>query len=120
MERVERRDGIFHYHRSDDGDGFVSTGRARIDGHPCYYVRASHAGMPNYQDVIGAVEDLLDHGATDRLSTVAPVPVPCPLLCDADVPEPPFQGRRGVDLDANDLRDVYDEVGGFMFPLPVF
>jgi pimeloyl-ACP methyl ester carboxylesterase len=118
-ERLEIRSGIFHYHRSDNGDGFVATSSARLEGVPCYYARSTHVGMPNHNAVIGAVEDLLARGATDRLSQEAPPPAPCPPFTDADVPEPPFQGRRRFEIGAGDLRAAIDELAGFMTPMPL-
>ena len=76
--------------------------------------------MPNHNAVIDAVEDLLARGATDRLPREPSSPVPCPPFTDADVPEPPFQGRRGHGISAGDLRAAIAELAGFVAPMPFF
>jgi hypothetical protein len=118
-QRVELRDGVFHYHRSHQGDGFVAADRATFEGHPRYFVRCAHIGMPNHEDVIGAVEDILATGSTDRLSSEPPKASPASVLAEDEVVEPPFQGRRGNQLTLADLRDGFDELAGFLAPGPV-
>ncbi len=119
VQSLELRDGIFHYHRSDDGDGWVSTSQARLDGFPCYYLPCAHIGMPNHADVIAAVEDLLAHGTTERLARVPPPPALLAPKSDDDVPELPFGDRRGRRLEASDLRSALDELAGFVMAMPV-
>jgi pimeloyl-ACP methyl ester carboxylesterase len=116
VQSVELRDGLFHYNRSTDGDGFVTTQSAALDGYPCYYVDCAHVGMPNHAGVIGAVEDLLERGATDRLSPQRPPSSPCPPLSDVDVVEPPFEGRRGSELSVQDLREFFAQFAGSITP----
>jgi len=118
-ERVEIREGAFLYHRSDDGDGLVSTSSARLPGYPCYYARSAHIGMPNHNAVVGAVEDLLARGTTDRLPRDPPPWASCPPFTDAEVPEPPFHGRRGNEISRGDVRAALDELAGFVIPMPV-
>jgi pimeloyl-ACP methyl ester carboxylesterase len=119
IQRVEVRDGLIHYLRSNDGDGFVTTGRAPLVGHPCYWVRASHVGMPNHEEVIPAVEDILSTGSTDRLPDSPPDSAPLSVFCAADVHEPPFQGRSGDDLTPDDIRQALDELAGSFSGLPI-
>ncbi len=119
-ERVSICDGAFHYDRSDAGDGFVSTSSARLDGYPCYHAPSAHIGMPNHNAVIGAVEDILARGTTDRLSQEAPPGTPCSPFTEADRPEPPFQGRRANEITASDVRAALDELAGFAIPMPMF
>ncbi len=54
--RVVPHGSGFEYVQSDGGDGWVSTGRARLEGRPCHYVECGHLAMPNHNDVIEAVD----------------------------------------------------------------
>jgi hypothetical protein len=65
------------------------------------------------------VEDILATGATARLPTALPASGPYAPFSDADVPEPPFQGRRGPDITLDDLRAAIDEGAGFFFATPI-
>jgi hypothetical protein len=116
VARVERDGGRFRYHLSNEGDGFVTPARAALDGHPVYYVRAAHIGMPNHPAVIDAVRDLLDRGATERLERALPPFQPGPSFSDDDPVEPPFGGRRGEEITPSDLRALWDQVLGFVLP----
>lgn len=119
VERVERDGDGFRYHLSDDGDGFVPTPRARLEGQPSYHVRSAHTGMANHPEVIEAVLDLLRTGTTDRLSRTPPARTERPSFGDADVPDPPFDGRRGLEVDLADVRAAFDEVLGVIAPILV-
>ena len=118
-EHVSIRDGAFRYDRSDAGDGFVSTSSARLDGYPCYHAHSAHIGMPNHSAVIGAVEDILAYGTTDRLSQRAPPWAACPPFTDTERAESPFQGRRGNEISVSDVRAALDELAGFVVPMPI-
>lgn len=118
-QRAEVRDDVFHYHRSDAGDGLVATDRATLEGHPRYYARCAHIGMANHDDVIAAVEDILETGRTGRLPTAPPAASVAAMLREDEVVEPPFDGLRGDQLDLSDLRDGFNELAGFFAPGPV-
>ena len=120
VDHIERRDGVFHYARSRCGDGWVPWSAAELDGYPCYHARAGHLSMPNHEDVIGAVEDLLARGATTRLP-LGPPPAPerCSPLSDDAPPSPPFGGRRGPELGDDDIREALRHVLGLVAPLPI-
>jgi hypothetical protein len=117
LERIELAGTGFRYHSYDGGDGMVATSRARLEGFPCYFTRCPHIGMPNHLDVIAAVEDILDHGSTERLATEPPAPSPFSLVSDDDAFEPPFGGRRGPQLTAADLRNFFEELAGIIAPV---
>jgi hypothetical protein len=116
VTHVEREGGRFRYHVSDEGDGIVTPDRAALDGHPVYYARAAHIGMPNHPTVIDAVRDLLDRGATERLERTPPPSQPGPSFTDDDPVQPFFGGRRGDEITLSDLRALADEVLGFVLP----
>jgi pimeloyl-ACP methyl ester carboxylesterase len=117
-EYVEIRDDALHYRRSSGGDGFVAASSAQLEGYPCYHVHSAHVGMPNHNVVIGAVEDILARGTTDRLSQIAPPSAPRPPFTERDVTEPPFQGRRSSEISAGDVRAALEELAGFVLPMP--
>jgi hypothetical protein len=124
VERVMLQGGLFRYHTSNKGDGFVTIDRAALDGHPVYYVRATHIGIANHSPVIEAVYDLLENGTTDRLERTppanmgAPTPMPSSWFDEGDPVEPPFGGHRGGEVTRADLHALLDEVLGFVHPVP--
>ncbi len=54
------------------GDGTVPLRFALVEGMPTYFVEESHGQLANHATVARAVADILDHGATEALSTVPP------------------------------------------------
>jgi hypothetical protein len=117
VERVTLEGGLFRYHTAKNGDGFVTTERAALDGHPMYYVQAAHIGVANHGPVIDAVYDLLESGHTDKLEQTAPAAAPASPIDEGDPVEPPFGGRRGEEVSLADLRALADEILGFVLPV---
>jgi hypothetical protein len=113
VQRADVHNGDLRYFRSDAGDGFVPLDRAGFADLPCYYAPSAHLGMPNHDDIIAAVGDLLRTGRTGALSTAPPASGP--LVPDVP-PAPPFGGRRGSALTDADLREAFDEFAGFCNP----
>jgi pimeloyl-ACP methyl ester carboxylesterase len=118
VERADVDGGVFVYHRSDGGDGFVTTSRARLEGHPCYHVAAPHINMTNHPGAIQAVVDILERGDTDALPSQPPAVTSLSSIRDDDVREPPFGGRKGAEIPLSDLRAMFDEALGFAAPAP--
>jgi pimeloyl-ACP methyl ester carboxylesterase len=112
IDHVEARGGVFRYQGSTGGDGWVPARFAVLDDAPRYFVHASHLGMTNHGAVIDAVEDLLAGDATGRLPASAPPGTPVPDQSDADLPLPPFGGRKGSGLTAADLEALIEQLRG--------
>jgi hypothetical protein len=74
------------------------------------FAAAPHLLLPANEEVIGAVIDLLAHGATARLAATAPVPEVAPD--DADDVKPPmiFGGRAGLAVTRRDIEAALDQV----------
>jgi hypothetical protein len=107
VDRVVRGGGGFEYLQTDGGDGWVPVRLATLDGYPTYYARCEHIGMPNDDAIIGAVEDLLARGATDRLPQALPEPPrDLPSSSDDTVLAPLFGGRLGTEIADGDIITV--------------
>ncbi|MBC7791645.1 MAG: CHAT domain-containing protein [Anaerolineae bacterium] len=55
-----------------DGDGRVPHALGKLKGVTTYYVDELHGDLPSNQQVLAALEELLEHGATSRLGTAMP------------------------------------------------
>jgi len=94
----------FEYLQSDGGDGLVPASLAALNGYPSYFVPSGHIMMPNYQDVVDAVESLLDRGECDLPRVMPPVKR---LASSSDEAPFPLLGRAGHDVT---LADLYDAI----------
>jgi len=65
--------GQFDYVTTYDGDGRVPHALGLLKGVPAYYVEESHGDLPGNEDVLKAVEDLLQRGSTSQLPDQPPV-----------------------------------------------
>ncbi|MBI1356952.1 MAG: CHAT domain-containing protein [Acidobacteria bacterium] len=54
------------------GDGTVPHAFGLLPGTPTYYVEAEHGGLPEDKTVLGAIDELLEIGKTDKLSSRLP------------------------------------------------
>src|SRR5262249_16817281 len=108
--------GLFRYHTAKNGDGFVTTERAALDGHPMYYVQAAHIGVANHGPVVDAVYELLENGHTNKLEQTPPVVAPSSPIDDGAPVEPPSGGRGGQEVCVGDVQALADEILGFVLP----
>ncbi|SMF55530.1 V8-like Glu-specific endopeptidase [Azospirillum oryzae] len=69
IQHASVKDGVIVYDRSRDGDGTVPRELAEFANVPRFYFEGAHGWLCNQLPVIGAVADLIKHGATDRLPT---------------------------------------------------
>ena len=61
--------GDFEYSLSYDGDGRVPHALGLLPGVPVYYVDEVHGDLARNEEVLRAVDELLETGSTDELST---------------------------------------------------
>lgn len=64
--------GDFKVFSTRDGDGTVAHALGLLDGVKTYYVRELHGDLPKNDSVIQAVQQLLEHGETDAISSRRP------------------------------------------------
>jgi pimeloyl-ACP methyl ester carboxylesterase len=69
---AEVRDGEFAYTLRRDGDGTVPLPLARWRGAKTWFVAENHGALTQNNTVLAAVDELLRHGDTQRLSDRAP------------------------------------------------
>jgi pimeloyl-ACP methyl ester carboxylesterase len=60
--------GEFDYLVTDDGDGRVPHALGLLPGVPTYYVEDAHGDLPKNEQVLSAVQELLEKGHTEALS----------------------------------------------------
>jgi len=60
--------GEFDYLVTDDGDGRVSHALGLLPGVPTYYVEDAHGDLPKNEQVLSALQELLEKGNTEALS----------------------------------------------------
>jgi len=65
-------DSLDAYDVTLEGDGRVPHALGRLKGVPTYYVDELHGDLPSNQQVLAALEELLEHGTTGRLMTSIP------------------------------------------------
>jgi hypothetical protein len=65
---IERRQTEFVYQISSAGDGTVAVERASPPGAIVYSLRCEHSELPRSTSVAEGIVDLIDHGATRRLT----------------------------------------------------
>ncbi len=66
--------GEFSYQETLDGDGRVTHALGRLEGVRTYYVDEDHGGLPKNEQVLNAVDEILERGATAQLPQRPPVP----------------------------------------------
>lgn len=70
--------GEFDYAVTDDGDGRVPHALGLLPGVPTFYVEASHDDLPRNEQVLLALQELLENGRTDILSPSPTIARPLP------------------------------------------
>jgi pimeloyl-ACP methyl ester carboxylesterase len=65
--------GDFDFDFTSDGDGTVSHLLGLLEGITTYYVKEAHGDLPNNKDVLRAVKEILQDGATTVLKTEKPL-----------------------------------------------
>ena len=80
--------GRFTYQITTDGDGRVPHALGLLEGVETFWVRESHGGLPKNPNVLAAVHDLLQAGATTALESSKPPP--------ASRHEPVIAGRQAI------------------------
>ncbi|MGI9078299.1 MAG: CHAT domain-containing protein [Gemmatimonadaceae bacterium] len=65
-------DSLDAYDVTLDGDGRVPHALGKLKGVTTYYVDELHGDLPSNQQVLAALEELLEHGVTDRLTKSMP------------------------------------------------
>ncbi|MGC4000759.1 MAG: CHAT domain-containing protein [Anaeromyxobacter sp.] len=100
----------FVYECSRQGDGTVPLDFALLPGARTYTVEEEHGSLPNNGRVCAAVVDLLSTGETSRLDVLRrriAVPVVSGRVSDGElVQKRAFDGRRGAELSASEVRRV--------------
>jgi pimeloyl-ACP methyl ester carboxylesterase len=81
----ERMDAAEGYLMTRDGDGRVTHELGKLEGVPIYYVEENHGDLPANKDVLDALDELLESGATRALASQLPA-------------------RRGAEPDPAELR----------------
>ncbi len=66
--------GEFSYSETLDGDGRVTHALGRLEGVRTYYVDEDHGGLPRNAQVLNAVDEILERGATSLLPQHPPAP----------------------------------------------
>lgn len=66
--------------------------------------------MTSSEVVLSATLDLLAHGGTDRLPTTRPARVARPGYTELQPMPPRFGARTGIDLTADDIRDLLGQL----------
>ncbi|MDQ3520055.1 MAG: CHAT domain-containing protein [Gemmatimonadota bacterium] len=65
-------DSLDAYAVTLEGDGRVPHALGKLKGVPTYYVDELHGDLPSNQQVLASLEELLQHGVTDRLPMSMP------------------------------------------------
>ena len=102
----------FVYDNSVEGDGTVSLASAKLDGTQTYYVPESHGSLPNNRVVAQAVADILANGSSAELPQEW-IPNRRGLtrtVREAELREPPYEGRRGRQLTHSEIRHILDDL----------
>ncbi|HEX2229936.1 MAG TPA: CHAT domain-containing protein, partial [Candidatus Binatia bacterium] len=102
----------FVYDNSIEGDGTVPLASAKLDGTQTYYIAESHGSLPNNRVVAKAVADILAGGSTAELPQewISTRRGFTRSVSDAELREPPYEGRRGRQLTHSEIRHVLDDV----------
>jgi pimeloyl-ACP methyl ester carboxylesterase len=100
-------DRLSSYWASDAGDGRVSHELGLLPGVPTYYVPAAHGELPVHQDVLAALQDLLQSGSTNKLEKEVPQ--------DRALSQPrrPNPAARDDALFASEVRDWAEQARAF-------
>lgn len=108
--RIEN--GDFAYEVTRAGDGTVPLDFARLEDVQTYYVEESHGSLPNNGIVRDAVVSILNGTVPQRVMTQWSPPrgAAVRVLRGAELRQSVFEGRRGKELTARDLRMALAEV----------
>jgi len=85
---VELVDGRVVLSVTSEGDGRVTYESGQLPGVPMWYMQAVHGDLPSHPAGLPAIRELLDKGATSRLSTVAPSEAAGGAVTYRALPEP--------------------------------
>lgn len=115
--RIEN--GDFAYEVSRAGDGTVPLDFARLEDVPTYYVEESHGSLPNNGIVRDAVVSILNGTAPQRVMTQWSPPrgAAVRVLRGAELRQNVYEGRRGKQLTARDIRVALAEVAAPPAPI---
>ena len=97
--------GEFDYAITHDGDGRVPHALGLLPDVPAYYVDESHGSLPRNDEVLAAVDELLEHGRTAILPDR-------PILARGIRPEGSRWRRPAVDQAREDLLKALSERAG--------
>lgn len=108
---VRREGDDFVFQTSPAGDGTVPLDFAELEDTTTYYIEEEHGSLPNNGEVIKAVIDVMETGATSRLPTDwAPRQRAAPRERSGEQLAPtPFDGRRGKQVSPRELRHLLEE-----------
>lgn len=115
--RIEN--GDFAYEVTKAGDGTVPLDFARLEEVQTYYVEESHGSLPNNGIVRDAVVAILNGTAPQRVMTQWSPPrgTGVRVLRAAELRQSVYEGRRGKQLTARDLRMALADVAAPPVPI---
>ncbi|MFL6550319.1 MAG: lipase family alpha/beta hydrolase [Povalibacter sp.] len=109
---AQLRDSQLEYTVRRAGDGTVSLASAHWKGARTWYVAENHGGLTNNNIVLAAIDDILRHGDTQRLSTHAPAEDRSftRQVTDAELRRQAVQKVRWESLSLDSRRRILDPV----------